>query len=87
MHSELPCPGILTLICDCFDGKKFFPYLVFSGRVWPLFIYVWPNVAFELCMGLFWAFLSGLAVGGFEPLPLCSLYNGCLFELLCLEWV
>ena len=59
-----------------FDGKKFFPYLVFCGQVWPLFIYVRPSVAFELCMGMFWPllFLSGLAVGGFEPLPLCGLY-------------
>ena len=64
-------------------GRSFSLYLVFSGRVWPLFIYVWPSVAFELCMGLFWLFLSGLVVGGFEPLPLSGLYNGCLFELLC----
>ena len=62
-------------------------YIVFSGRVWPLFMYVWPSMAFELCTGLFWPFLSRLAVGGFEPLPLCGLCNGCLFELLCLEWV
>jgi len=49
-----------------FDGKEFSPSLVFCGRVWP----------FELCMGLFWPFLflSGVAVGGFDPLPVCSLY-------------
>ncbi|KAF3499070.1 hypothetical protein F2Q69_00041754 [Brassica cretica] len=55
--------------------KKFFPYRVFCGQVWLSFIYVRPNVAFELCMGQFWPLLSlwGLAVGGFEPLPLCGL--------------
>ena len=26
-------------------GSSFSLYLVFSGRVWPLFIYVWPSVA------------------------------------------
>ena len=68
-----------------------FPLSCSCGRVWPSFIYVRPSVAFKLCMGLFWPllFLSGLAVGGFESLPLCGfyIYNRCLFEILCFECV
>nr|VDD11510.1 unnamed protein product [Brassica oleracea] len=39
-HAEATIPPIPVLA-----GKSFSHYLVFSSRVWPLFIYVWPSVA------------------------------------------
>ena len=70
MRLELRCPGTFTLNLERWsDCSEEFVYLsCVCGRVWPLFQeIVWA------CFDRFFR-LAGLAVGGFESLPLYAAF-------------
>ena len=82
MRLELRCLGTFTLNLERWSDHP-------EGRVCLPVLILWPSVAFisRDCMGLFWPFyrLPGLAVGGFESLPLYAAFiymMGILFRIV-----
>lgn len=96
MRLELCCLGTFTLILERWSDRPTGGGCLFILRLWPSMAFIClflPSVASisRHCMSLFWLFyhLPGLAVGGFESLPLMRfLYiMGVYFELFCFEQV